>query len=88
MHKDVIIEKMLAGAVKHHGIPPEEARTIAVHMVSWLDELYKLVRFYNDPEDYDEKYITEMLEEFLTHVPRHLDIAKHLYYKDRILVKK
>ena len=59
-------------------ISDENTRQISEHFTVWLDDLSALCRFYQQPENYENETVEEILIDFLFHAPDHLAAAKKL----------
>ena len=51
---------------------------IAFHMTDWLNNLEAYVRFCAEPQSMSDEEISQMLTEFLVHVPNHVAAASKL----------
>ena len=59
-------------------IPSETARDIAFHMTDWDHNLEDLTSVYDMNQRLDNKRVSEIVIEFLAHVPNHVAAARKL----------
>ena len=55
------------------------SRDIAFHLTDWLDDLDAYFRFCSNPHALTDEQVSELVMQFLLHVPNHLAAAAKLY---------
>lgn len=55
------------------------ADDVAFHMTDWLDDLDAFSRFCTNPSSLTDAEVSELLMDFLVHVPNHVAAAGKLY---------
>ena len=60
-------------------LPAAAAQDVAFHMTDWLDDLELWAAFCADPEALDDEAASDLLLQFLIHVPPHVAAASKLY---------
>lgn len=74
-----IEEKIIAAIVNELEFDYEKAAEISFHMTDWLKDLEELASFFEEPEKFKEKEVSETIMRFLVHAPNHLAAASKLY---------
>ena len=71
--------RIRAVAVREAQLPDSVADDVAFHMTDWLEELDAFCRFCADPNGLTDAEVSELLVDFLVHVPNHVAAAGKLY---------
>jgi hypothetical protein len=66
-------------ALREAELPDSVADDVAFHMTDWLDDLDAFSRFCADPSSLSDAEVSELLTNFLVHVPNHIAAAGKLY---------
>ena len=66
-------------ALREAELPVSVADDVAFHMTDWLDDLAAFSRFCADPSSLSDAEVSELLTNFLVHVPNHVAAAGKLY---------
>ena len=73
------IRSRIEAVALKQGLSQQTAYDSAFHMVDWIDDLRKLVAFFENPESYTDEQVDDLLSGFLIHAPNHLAAAAKLY---------
>ena len=60
-------------------LSPEAADDVAFHMTDWLNDLAAYLQLCAEPDKRSDAEVSELLTDFLVHVPNHLAAAGKLY---------
>jgi len=60
-------------------LPDAVAADVALHMTDWLNDLDAYSRFCADPSKMSDAEVSQLLINFLIHVPNHIAAASKLY---------
>src|SRR5580765_7921108 len=74
-----IRERIYQVALREAELPESVANDVAFHMTDWLTDLDSYQRFCSAPSAFSDKDVSELLMQFLIHVPNHLAAASKLY---------
>jgi len=66
-------------ALREAKLPDSVADDVAFHMTDWLEDLDAFSRFCADPSSLSDAEVSELLTDFLVHVPNHVAAAGKLY---------
>ena len=66
-------------ALRQAELPDSVADDVAFHMTDWLDDLQAFSQFCADPSRLSDAEVSELLTDFLVHVPNHVAAAGKLY---------
>ena len=73
------VRERIREVIRHEvDFPDAVVDDIAFHMTDWLDDLEAYVRFCAEPRSMSDEEISQMLTEFLVHVPNHVAAASKL----------
>ena len=76
---EIIRARIAEVARRDAGLPDSVADDVAFHMTDWLDDLQAFSRFCADPSSLSDAEVSELLTDFLIHVPNHVAAAGKLY---------
>ncbi len=60
-------------------LPENVASDVAFHMTDWLSDLDAFYRFCQAPDGFTNEQVSDLLMDFLVHVPNHVAAAGKLY---------
>ena len=66
-------------ALREAELPDSVAHDVAFHMTDWLEDLEAFSRFCANPSSLSDAEVSELLTDFLVHVPNHVAAAGKLY---------
>ena len=72
------IEKSMVDALNEMGIADNAARDIAFHMTDWIADFQSLQALFENPGSFSNEQISDLLMNFLLHVPNHVAAAMKL----------
>jgi hypothetical protein len=75
----VIQARIREVALRESELPDSVAGDVAFHMTDWLEDLDAFSRFCADPSSFTDAEVSELLTDFLVHVPNHVAAAGKLY---------
>jgi hypothetical protein len=75
---EVVRARIRKVACRDMELPEPVAEDIAFHMTDWLTDLDIYSRFCADPSKMSDAEVSEMLTNFLVHVPNHIAAASKL----------
>src|SRR5881409_688930 len=78
-HAQLIRERIREVAVRQMGLSESAAADVAFHMTDWLDDLEAYQRLCSEPGSLSDADVSQLLTQFLVHVPNHLAAASKLY---------
>lgn len=76
--KTKIEEKIISYCISELEFEIEKSADISFHMTDWLEDLEKLVAFYQEPSKFSTEELDNILFGFLVHVPNHIAAAAKL----------
>lgn len=76
---EVVRARIAEVARRDAELPDSVADDVAFHMTDWLDDLQAFSRFCADPSSLSDSEVSELLTDFLVHVPNHVAAAGKLY---------
>lgn len=72
------VSERIVAALTNAEIPSETAGDIAFHMTDWDHNLEELMKVYDMSQELDNDRVSEIVIEFLAHVPNHVAAARKL----------
>ena len=60
-------------------LPESVANDVAFHMTDWLSDLEAFYQFCKSPAEFSNEQLSDLLMDFLVHVPNHVAAAGRLY---------
>jgi hypothetical protein len=73
------IRSRIEAAGIEQGLSEQAPKDSGFHMLDWIEDLERLVAFYENPDEYSNEQVDDLLMDFLIHAPNHLAAAAKLY---------